>query len=172
MVLPRVCKGFSSILTHVEVKDVRAGDWVTSGEETARVICVVKTVCFGGKTQLVTLPGGLKITPWHPIKVEGLWRFPCDLAEVQVGVPCAAVYSFLLDKTHTILINEIECVTLAHGFEGEVVSHPYYGSSAVVRDLMKMGGWENGFVVLRAGCAIRGDDGLVVGLSPDHEIVW
>lgn len=150
---------------------MRAGDQVKSGEGTAEVVCVVKTICLGGKTQLVTLPGGLKITPWHPVKEHDVWRFPSELAEIQVGASCSAVYSFLLDRDHTVMINGIECVTLAHGLQGEVVGHSYFGSHAVVRDLMKMGGWEKGLVVFRSGCIMRGDDGQVLGLSPQHEII-
>lgn len=39
-----------------------------------------------------------------------------------------SVYNFLLDKCHTLDINGVICSTLAHGFSGENIYHPYFGS--------------------------------------------
>lgn len=39
------------------------------------------------------------------------------------------IYNLILENTHSIMINDIEVVTLGHGYsENEVIYHPYYGS--------------------------------------------
>lgn len=38
--------------------------------ESAKVVCVVETQLSKRRTNLVTLPGGLKITPYHPVFVQ------------------------------------------------------------------------------------------------------
>lgn len=48
-----------------------------------KIECVIKTVSYDGKMDLVTLKNGLKITPWHPVLNEnGEWVFPNDLGKV------------------------------------------------------------------------------------------
>lgn len=148
------------------IKDVRKGALVLSPSgSVSRVSCVVKTLCSNNKAQLVELEGGLKLTPYHPVRIQGKWSFPCDLGSVEI-VACPAVYSFVLEENHVMVINGVECVTLAHGFTGDnVVSHPYFGTERVLDDLKEMDGWENGQVVLRTGCLVRDTKtGLVSGL--------
>lgn len=132
--------------------------------------CVVKTLCAGGSTQLVHLPGGLKITPWHPIHLSGEWKYPADV-EVPVYSECDAVYSFLLDSVHMVEINGIQCVTLGHSFKGKTVAHDYFGTQAVVNDLATMSGWNRGLILFRAGCIVRNDEGLACGFSKEHELM-
>ena len=64
--------------------------------------------------------GMLRITPWHPILLEGAWIFPCDIAPVE-HVPLKTVYNVLLDEGHILDVEETLCVTLAHDFKGAVV---------------------------------------------------
>ena len=45
-----------------------------------------------------------------------------------------------MDEGHTIWINDIECVTLGHGFQEDVVRHRYYGSERVIEDLRILDG--------------------------------
>lgn len=138
------------------VGDVKKGDWVLTSTQgkPARVVCVVQTQCQGGKTPLVSLPGGLLVTPYHPVRVGGQWKFPCDLAKVEVR-PCTAVFSFVLAEEHVMVINGTQCVSLGHHFKGEVVGHPYFGSDLVIHDLKKMEGWESGLVLFSAECMMR-----------------
>lgn len=158
-------------LTCAEVQDVRSGDVVLGVNGASKVVCVVKTVCVGGKTQLVQLPGGLRVTPWHPVRINGEWHFPGDVGDILFGEPCPAVFSFVLDGGHIMVINGTECVTLGHGFVGKVVGHAYFGTRAVIDDLVQMAGWQQGIIVLRGGCLLRGEDGLVSGLAKETEIV-
>lgn len=114
----------------------------------AEVVCVVKTQCFGGKESLVTLPGGLRLTPYHPVHKEDGWYFPLDLATPERDAACDAVYNFVLAGEHAMVVNGVECVTLGHGLSAPVVAHPYFGTQRVVDDLRRMRGWETGRVEL------------------------
>jgi len=151
--------GDSSILlgdgTSVQLHAVRKGDQVRSGEGyVVDVHCVVKTWCREGKTSLVSLSGGLQITPWHPVKHRGEWKFPADIIPGEEK-PCEAVYSLVLSSGHTVMIGGIECVTLGHELEGPVVGHEYLGTSKVIQDLKRFPGWEGGLVEFVDGCMVR-----------------
>jgi len=154
------------------VSDICKGDLLYSTSSSpARVACVVKTVTATGKTQLVKLDGGLQVTPYHPLRVNGVWTFPCDIAE-SVESQCDAVYSFVLESTGCepiMVINGYECVTLGHGLEtSKVVAHPFFGTKKVIDALKSFTGWDNGRVILREGCAVRdGASGLVTGLRQE-----
>lgn len=183
------------------VQDVRAGDSVaavvpnvqprggcSTATVPAKVACVVRTECADGAAHLcVFKDSGLRVTPYHPLRVQGKWSFPYDLARRQT-VACPAVYSFVLEEPETglleesvgaeaelletaarervMLVNGVEAATLGHGIKGDpVASHAYFGSRAVVDDLRGMVGWKEGLVRLQPGPAVRDPDtGLVVGL--------
>lgn len=150
------------------VKDVAKGDLVMSlNRKSAQVLCVVKTHCEGNRALLVELPGGLLVTPFHPVQQNGKWVHPLNVAPVQEHA-CNAVYSFVLASEHTMLINDVACVSLGHNFEGEVVGHPYFGSQLVVEDLKKMKGWSDGLVQFKSGCLVRNrESNLVCCLNPE-----
>jgi len=135
------------------LSDIKKGDKILSVDEhginITTVRCVVKTTCHDGSTpKLLELNGGLLITPWHPIRQNGKWIFPCQTIDHAYGKATdSAVYTFLLDSKHIAIINDIECLCLGHGIEGdEVASHWYYGTKRVVEDLKKQTGWEEGRV--------------------------
>merc|ERR1712046_462036 len=124
----------------------------------------VKTVCLQGKEPLVQL-GNLQITPWHPVLQNGHWVFPADIAPA-AECPCPAVYNFVLEHTHVISIDGVGTVTLGHNLQHDVVRHPYFGTSAVIDDIMRMPGYGEGRVMLHSGCLKRSHQtGLVNGLS-------
>jgi hypothetical protein len=141
--------------------------------------------------------GGLMITPWHPIReitASGSeeWVFPADSSKVDLYDPmeCDVVYSFVLETDipeeqakdesgntseasmmrgygRGIMINHIECATMAHGIMNQpIISHPFYGTSAVANELKKASGWINGLVELTPESIIRDpESGLVCGFS-------
>jgi hypothetical protein len=154
------------------VSDVKRGDLVMSSKgNTAQIRCVVRTLTTNGRTQLVALPSGLLVTPYHPIRVKNEWSFPRDITEPQ-DCECDAVYSFLLEDStseHVVVINDVECVALAHGLShSKVVEHAYFGSNLVITDLERMSGWSQGNVQLVEGCLVRDNiSGLVVGLRQE-----
>ena len=75
---------------------------------------------------------------------------------LSVTLACPAVYSFLLDSHHTLTINGIECAGLAHGLtDNDVIAHPYFGTSAVLRDLSHTSGFSEGLVVINSLVVVR-----------------
>jgi len=76
------------------VSDICKGDSVkTPSGISATITCVLKTICLSGTTSLVQLPGGLLVTPWHPVRVNSKWEFPANLG-IASEQKCPAVYSF------------------------------------------------------------------------------
>lgn len=160
------------------VENIQKGDMVDSINGAAEVLCVIRTLCMKegkrGIEDLVILPGGLKVTPYHPVRIEGEWIFPADIKEkeLKINSPCDSVFNFVLKQGHVMKIEGIECVTLGHNFTGStVIEHAYYGTKRVVEDLKKMKGWESGKVVLNpekyndGKCMKRDKDGLVCGFA-------
>ena len=167
----RLADGCLRKVSHLVKGDVLASP---SAPGTARVRCVVKTSCVGGRHKMVPLNGGrCMITAWHPVEHDGKWVFPADL-EACVDVACAAVYSLLLDPEApgVVEVGGIPCVTLGHQFtDNAVVAHDYYGSSKVVEDLQSMPGFSSGLVCFRHGSIARGSDGQVLGFDSSRVIL-
>ena len=135
-----------------KVGEVQAGDvLIGEGGVRAPVRCVVLTECAGGKVMLTRLPNGVELTEWHPVRdAAGRWRFPHMLGQ-RVVVNARHVYNFVLAPGHpTVLVGGVPCAALGHGLDAPIVAHPYWGTDAVVRDLMSKPGWESGRVVLPA----------------------
>ena len=171
---PAFCKVTMADGSLRRVDEVRKGDWVTVPDVSgagvggvAPVECVVKTFTVNGHMHLVSLPGGLVVTPWHPVYIDGKWQFPMDLCESAACVPCNAVFSFVLGppsnagvaRGAAMLIDEVRCITLAHGLPGvdPVASHEFYGTERVVRDLRAVSerGYADGTVLLVEGCVLK-----------------
>ena len=164
--------------THNLVSSVRPGDSVrTSQGSNAVVRFVVKTSIRDGKTNLVTLSQGLRITPFHPVRVDDTWCFPADIANVKM-MPCDAVYSFVLkEMQQSLCIGGFECASLGHGettnTNTSALAHPYFGNrDKIIQDLLKVqeqqdSSDENGMVHLREGSCVKRDPitGLICGLG-------
>jgi hypothetical protein len=41
-----------------------------------------------------------------------------------------------------MMVNNICCASLGHGFKGKVIEHPYFGTEKIIRDLEKLKGWD------------------------------
>ena len=98
---------------------------------------------------LTRLPNGLELTEWHPVRDRsGRWRFPHMLGE-RVVVSASHVYNFVLEQGHpTVLVGGVPCAALGHGLKDPIVAHPYWGTRAVIDDMMSQPGWAEGRVVL------------------------
>jgi len=151
-----------------KVEEIKKDDLVSSTDgKSSKVLCVVKSYCHNGKAQLVELEGGLLITAWHPVRIENRWYFPCHLGKL-VEKSCQVVYNFVLENEHVVIVNGVECVTLGHGFEGDVIEHPYFGTKRVIEDLQNLSGWDSGVVELRSTSFVRNKTtGLVFSLRED-----
>lgn len=152
------------------VKNLRQGDLVWTPEGSAEVVCVIKT-CIEDMCELVTLPSSLKLTPYHPIRIDGQWTFPCNVSPWKLE-KCDAVYSFVLTKGHVMLIEGVECCSLAHGFaDNDVINHPYFGTQKILDDLKEFQGWNAGLIVLEDNALRRSSEtGLLTKIPVGAEI--
>lgn len=163
-----VCFTGDSLVTlqngeQVRAAHVRSGNILRSGgprKGPALVKCVIRTDFPHGLAELVRLPGGLCITPWHPVWAGGRWVFPGKLSKPEM-LPCQSVYSFVLDGSPSCLVAGYPVVALGHGIIGDpVASHAYFGCPSpdhgVLRDLAGLPGWSEGLIVLEGGrCTLR-----------------
>lgn len=166
----------------------KAAGEVCAGDVTATggiVRCVVKTEVLGGHCELARLPSGLRLTAWHPVKVGGQWRFPAHVGVLE-DTPCDAVYSFLVEKSDSgtwryeseVTVDGIVCAALAHGVEGDAtLSHPFFGTSAVVDALRQCEGWQRGLVTFQSNAASQAGflqrettSSLVIGIDSSRAL--
>ena len=127
------------------LKDVQKFDIIKSIDNNnkvvgAKVLCVVETMIVSGYRNYVNVNGVL-ITPWHPIKY-GLhgkkedWVFPGELFSTY-NLPSSSMITLVLENHHIMFINGLKCITLGHNFNHHhKLSHPYYGTSKVIENLM------------------------------------
>ena len=142
------------------IKDIKKGDLVKTGKGAAKILAILKSP-INAKINLISFPDKLLITEWHPIKVNGEWKFPCETETgIKVTVYSQDIYSFVLDKDHSMYINGIETVTLGHNLEG-LPQHPYFGTDKVIYDIMQNID-ENG-IAYSSGTAK--ENNLVIGLK-------
>uniref|UniRef100_A0A6C0EKR0 VWFA domain-containing protein n=1 Tax=viral metagenome TaxID=1070528 RepID=A0A6C0EKR0_9ZZZZ len=148
----------------IALDDLKKGDTVWTPQGYDKVRCIVRTKwCHAS---IVRLGDGLKITEWHPVKVKGEWEFPCHVGTVEEYK--GDIISIVLNSHPSIWLGEkepYEVICLGHGCRGKVVGHPYFGTRAIIRDLSRMKGWNEGLVLLKYGC-VRTDPntGMVNGL--------
>lgn len=151
------------------IKNLKAGDSVCAlsnpynSEDPVvetKIVCILQTNIISGKTDIVTFDNGLKITPWHPMIYNGEWVYPSSIKE-SVVESCDAVYTIVVDGFHTCMINRSWCITLGHGYNMGILKHSYYGTNAVINDLKKLPGWDEGRVVIDNNSIVRD---LVTGM--------
>ncbi len=146
--------------TKKNVKHLHKGDRVKGGHKVEAVLYtpVQNTV------DMVSFETGLKITPWHPMKLksETEWVFPYDVG-TKNQLYVEAYYNVVLESGHILDLNGYPVVTLGHGFtENEVIKHPYFGTEAVVNDLKRHPGWKSGFIVMNPKNIVRNSEsGLI-----------
>ena len=134
------------------LKNIKMGDNIKSVDQnnnitTANVVCVLEMKIKTGLREFVDLPGGLYITPWHPVKYNGEWVFPVD---IKTPIICStqSIITLVLDNNHVGFINGYQCIMLGHGFTNGILDHPYYGTNRVIDDLKENYGWHTGKVVV------------------------
>jgi hypothetical protein len=149
------------------VKDIKKNDLLMGN---IKVLCVLKTNINNNEIPMVHLKNGLKITPYHPIKTEtNDFIFPINLVDhvnnqLIIRDDIESIFSFVLEKDHIMMINDVECVTLGHGFQGECVSHPFFGTERVINELKKINGWDDGLIEIENNSLHRDQStGLVNG---------
>jgi hypothetical protein len=148
------------------IKDVQAGEMVWSIKGYATVVAVV--VCnTKAKSQPMSRINDLSITPWHPILVDNEWIFPADdyfYSERMVQT----VYNLVLERGHVVDVEGVLACTLAHGFEGPVIGHDFFGTDRIIEDLKKVKGWKEGRPTFTNLVAVKDPNtGMVIGWQ-DH----
>lgn len=137
------------------VKDICPGDIVRTPDGIgAAVVYCIKIECTHSRASMVCFDSGLVITPWHPIRIGGIWTFPRDLGP-EKQLDCREMYNFILDTCHMVVINGYECVTLGHNFKGDIIEHPYFGTHRVVEDLRAIDVRKTGLITLSPYTFIR-----------------
>jgi len=162
------------------VKDIVIGDVVKApNRRCARVKYIVKSI-VELPIKMIKFNSGLIITPWHPIRVlNGIkeeWQFPklvnAKLPEllsnkevVYSEEECPAVYSFVLENDHIMIINNIQCITLGNNFsKGGPEYHPYFSSNKVIDDLKILDDEQknNGLVEINSDFIVRDRDSYII----------
>lgn len=132
----------------IQPGDVAAPDY--------KIRCVIKTlvphadiVQLGTQSGEPTATGGF--TLWHPVYVNQAWRHPADIGKIQ-RVNTDAIYNFVLEKGHVLIINGIMTCTMAHDMTANaVIDHPYFGKRRpgqrnIIDDLSADPGWTSGYI--------------------------
>jgi uncharacterized protein YegL len=147
-----------------EIQDVRRGDRVITINGIAEVLFSIKFGTKSALTSMTKLSDHLSITPYHPVRFQnGGWKNPIDLAGHQPE-PLNAVYNLVLLEYHNVLVDGIECITLAHGLEEEGVKHPFFGTVECIESLRGCPGFHEGRPVFENCVAVKDPNtGLVVG---------
>jgi len=146
-----------------KVYNLRKGDRLNNG---MIVNCVVKIKTKTSYSEAVTINGAI-FTPWHPIKIDGKWMFPANIAPIEC-IPVDFWYNLVLSPSNndfecnkTVILNGIEAITLGHGMKGRVVEHPYFGTEKVIHALKRKTGYSSGYIEVEEKETIRDASGLV-----------
>jgi hypothetical protein len=136
------------------IRDLAPGLQVATPAGPATIRALV-TCGTQRRSQPMTQLGELHITPWHPVRINGEWRFPADLAGFRERL-LPVVYNLVLDTGHIVYANGYEACTLAHGFnDSPVIQHDFFGTERVLMDLAQLGGWANGRPTFQNLVALR-----------------
>ena len=146
-----------------QIIDLKVGELVWTPVGGARVKALVK---MGSKktSQLICKIGDLELTPWHPIRVNGVWVHPASLVP-KFERPVSVVYNLVLDYDHIVDIEGTECITLGHGFTEPVAEHPFFGSMERITAALRLQpGWDTGYPVYKNLVAVNDPHtGLITG---------
>jgi len=146
-----VLMGDGSRSERMPIKMLMPGDRVWTPTGVASVKAVVTMGHSSVNSLMMSRVNGVMITPYHPYLLEkgdfSEWVTGKDTVGVFVWTePGLKLYNLVLDSGHIIHVGSnlwgIEACTLAHGFKGPVIEHPFFGTEAVVECLSKAKGWE------------------------------
>ncbi|KAK1996608.1 von Willebrand factor type A domain-containing protein [Colletotrichum falcatum] len=164
----------------VPIGTLRRGAAVRTPRGPRRVAAVLKTPV---RREVMCRVGGLVVTPWHPISLDGggeSWAFPAAVAGRRPVRYTGCVYSVLLQPdgdaaAHAIDVAGVWGVTLGHGLVSgrDARAHAFFG------DYKRVAGSLRALGVGRKGVAVGGGvvrdpgTGLVRGFKPhDRRSVW
>ena len=138
----------------IKLSDLKPNDEIMSSDlynniKTSRVVCILERIITNSskEREMVNLPKGLSITPWHPIKYKNNWTFPNDIKSPEI-TKCNSIITLLLDSNHIGFINGYQCIMLGHNYNNHILKHEYYGTKRIVNDMKKHPGWKKGHIVV------------------------
>jgi hypothetical protein len=171
------CFGPESLITTAEghpirITELRAGRWVKTPSGDTRVTCVIEQPYTG---DLYKIHDGLWLTAWHPFVTDVRpARFPAEDTSLTKTAYNGVVYNLVLENRQLIGTTDPTgaggawAATLGHSMYSSdpVLSHPYYGSEAVIDDLKSTGQYTRGHVIVQ-GCDVHRDPdtGLVSAIT-------
>ena len=127
------------------VKDLKKGDvLINSQGQFSEIVCVLKRK-VEGFIEMVSI-NGMKITAWHPVRVDKEWEFPANLCSSPLSMNLDYVYNFVLKDNHFLTVNSVDVITLGHNFSEGCLKHPFFGSHKVIDQLKTHPGWEEGMI--------------------------
>jgi len=143
------------------IADLRRGDlvWTPDGPSTILYAIELRTKA---RVQPMSQIGLLSITPWHPVRFNGVWGFPAH-SHGYSDRPLQTVYNLVLSRGHVIDVEGVECVTLAHGFLEAPLKHDFFGTHAVVESMQRQPGFTEGRPVFHDLVATKDEAGVVNG---------
>ena len=138
----------------IKLSDLKPNDEIMSSDlynniTTSRVVCILERIITNSskEREMVNLPKGLSITPWHPIKYKNNWTFPNDIKSPEI-TKCNSIITLLLDKNHIGFINGYQCIMLGHNYNNSILKHDYYGTNKIVNDMKKHPHWKKGHIIV------------------------
>jgi len=146
---------------HNYLKCLQPGDmvWTTTGP--AEVIALVTIGHSKTKSLVMSKVQNCILTPYHPYLNElDQWVTGMDTVGSE-PVDITTVYNLVLSNGHIIDVGGIKACTLAHGFKGPVIEHPFFGTEAVINDLKKCAGWASGYPSYK-NLEVRRSNGVIV----------
>jgi Mg-chelatase subunit ChlD len=135
------------------VKNLKKGDVVWGGHKVAALTYTP----VNAEIDMVAFDTDLKITPWHPVRDQKTdkWVFPGQIEQVR-KLYVTGLYNLVLESGHVVELNGYTVCCLGHGFtDNDVITHKYFGTQAVIEDLKKKDGWNEGYIVLDSKNIVR-----------------
>jgi hypothetical protein len=140
----------------IPIQNLKPGDLVATPAGPATVLLVLQASTHDATQTFCQVTPGLLITDYHPIRnpILGEWRFPNQDYPV-LNLPIQTVYNLVLEQDHVVLVDGIECCTLAHGFKGPVIEHDFFGTHKVIEAMKRQPGYNEGRPVYQNMKAVR-----------------
>jgi hypothetical protein len=149
--------------TRMPIKMLMPGDQVWTPTGPANVTAMVTMGHSSAKSLMMSKVKETLITPYHPyLNEKDEWVTGKDtVGDFEWAEPGLKLYNLVLGSGHVIDVGGFMACTLAHGFKGPVIEHPFFGTQAVVECLSKAKGWERKMPYFNDLQVVR-RDGLIV----------
>jgi hypothetical protein len=145
------------------IKSLLPGDLVWTPSGMTQIKAVVTMGHKSVQSLMMCHVKGALITPYHPyINDEGVWTTGADTVPVfEWDEPGLKLYNLVLESGHIVDVGGVLACTLAHGFKGPVIEHPFFGTQSVIECLKMAKGW-NRRMPYYNDLQVRRRDGLIV----------